>query len=229
MRKQHFVCSKKRQMKSPTEYIYDLRSDYGAENLRASIVKRSPFEQFEIWLAEAIAADLEEPNAMVLSTAAKDGKPSSRVVLLRGFDRKGFVFFTNYDSRKGREIAENPQASLLFYWEKLERQVRIEGVISKASRKISKEYFASRPRESQIGAWASPQSQTISSRRELEEKFAESEERLAGKNVECPDFWGGFVLKPEMFEFWQGRESRLHDRLRYTKKGRVWKIERLSP
>lgn len=216
-------------MKSPSEYIYDLRSDYGAENMRTSTVKHSPFEQFEIWLEEAIAANLKEPNAMVLSTAGSDKKPSARIVLLRGFDRKGFTFFTNYDSRKGEEIAENPQASLLFFWAELERQVRIEGVVSKTSRRISKEYFASRPRASQIGAWASAQSRVISNRRQLEEKIAESEKRFAGKDVECPEFWGGYIVKPDMFEFWQGRESRLHDRLRYTKKGKNWNIERLSP
>lgn len=216
-------------MKRPSKYIYDLRSDYEAENLEESTVSRNPFEQFENWLAEAIAADVDEPNAMILSTAASSCKPSSRVVLLRGFDRKGFVFFTNYESRKSKEIAENPQASLLFFWAKLERQVRIEGVISKTSRKISKEYFMTRPRASQIGAWASPQSSVIASRRELEEKFAEQEKRFDGKDVECPEFWGGFILKPDLFEFWQGRKSRLHDRLRYTKKRNVWKIDRLSP
>jgi pyridoxamine 5'-phosphate oxidase len=216
-------------MKNPAEYIRALRKDYQTKRLEKPTVRKNPFEQFEIWLAEAITEAVDEPNAMVLTTATAGGKPSARVVLLRGFDKKGFVFFTNYDSRKGREIAENPQASLLFYWTKLERQVRIEGVISKTSRKLSEDYFASRPRASQIGAWASAQSRVIRDRRELEEKISGWETRFAGKAVVCPEFWGGYLLKPDLFEFWQGGESRIHDRLRYTKKRAVWKIERLSP
>lgn len=216
-------------MKNPAEYIYDLRNDYQTKSLDRESARKNPFEQFELWLSEAIAEAVEEPNAVTLTTATASAKPSARIVLLRGFDRKGFVFFTNYDSQKGFEIAENPQASLLFYWARLERQVRIEGLITKASRKVSTEYFASRPRESQIGAWASAQSSVIRNRRELEEKLKELEKRFAGKNVPCPEFWGGYVLKPDQFEFWQGRASRLHDRLRYAKTKSAWKIERLSP
>ncbi len=216
-------------MKKTSDYIYALRSEYESKRLEKATAKRNPFEQFEIWLAEAIAAEVDEPNAMVLSTATAQGKPSGRVVLLRGFDRKGFVFYTNYDSQKADEIAENPRASLVFFWSKLQRQVRIEGEVSPASRRLSQNYFATRPRESQIGAWASAQSRAIRNRRELEKQIAEMETRFAGKEVPCPDFWGGFVVKPDAFEFWQGGKSRLHDRLRYTKTKSAWKIERLCP
>lgn len=210
-------------------HIYSLRKDYETRSLDEETAKRNPFEQFELWLAEAIAEVSDDPNAMTITTATREAKPSSRIVLLRGFDRKGFVFYTNYDSQKGSEIAENPQASILFFWAKLERQVRIDGFISKVSRRQSEEYFATRPRESQIGAWASLQSSVLSSRRELEEKIAALEKQFEGREVSCPENWGGYVLKPEAFEFWQGRKSRLHDRLRYTKAKRGWKIERLSP
>lgn len=216
-------------MKNLADNIYSLRNEYETGSLRKATAKRNPFEQFEVWLAEAIDKAVTEPNAMILATAGEDCKPSARVVLLRGFDRKGFVFFTNYDSQKGSEIAENPRASLLFFWAKLERQIRIEGVISKTSRKISEDYFASRPRESQIGAWASAQSRVIATHSELEEKITETEKRFAGKAIACPEFWGGYVLKPDSFEFWQGGKNRLHDRLRYKKEKSVWKIERLSP
>jgi pyridoxamine 5'-phosphate oxidase len=210
-------------------HIYSLRKDYETRSLDEETIKRNPFEQFELWLAEAIGEAVEEPNAMTITTATKTGKPSSRIVLLRGFDRKGFVFYTNYDSQKGREIAENPQASILFFWAKLERQVRIDGSISKVTRRHAEEYFATRPRESQIGAWASLQSSVISSRAELEEKIAALEREFAGREVPCPENWGGYALKPDAFEFWQGGKSRLHDRLRYTKTKSAWKIERLSP
>lgn len=216
-------------MKNTADYIYALRNDYQTNSLDEENAKRNPFEQFEIWLNEAIAKDADEPNAMVITTADAEGKPSARIVLLRGYDKNGFVFFTNYNSQKADDIAENPQASILFYWAKLERQIRIEGTISKTSRRLSKDYFASRPRESQIGAWASDQSSEISSRQELEEKIAELEKKFEGKEVPCPDFWGGYILKPNSFEFWQGRKNRLHDRLRYTKSKSAWKIERLSP
>lgn len=215
--------------KKTTDYIYALRSEYESTRLDKATASRNPFEQFEIWLAEAIAAEVDEPNAMVLSTATAQGKPSGRVVLLRGFDRKGFVFYTNYDSHKAEEIAENPRASLVFFWSKLQRQIRIEGEVSRASRRLSEAYFETRPRESQIGAWASAQSRAIRNRGELEKQIAEIEKRFAGKEVPCPDFWGGFVVKPNLFEFWQGGKSRLHDRLRYIKTKSAWKIERLCP
>jgi pyridoxamine 5'-phosphate oxidase len=216
-------------MKKSLDYIYALRNDYAAKSLDEQTVLKNPFEQFELWMTEAISEAVDEPNAMTLATATRDGKPSSRIVLLRGFSPKGFVFFTNYDSQKGAELTENPQASLLFFWAKLERQIRIEGVVSKASRKTSEDYFATRPRESQIGAWASAQSRVIANRRELEEKIIELEAHFEGKKIPLPPFWGGFVVKPFSFEFWQGRKNRLHDRLLYRKTSSAWKIERLSP
>lgn len=216
-------------MKKTTDLIYSLRKDYQSRSLDEQTARPDPFEQFEQWMSEAIAAEVEEPNAMVVSTVSETGKPSSRIVLLRGFDRRGFVFYTNYDSKKATEIGSNPNASLLFFWPALERQIRVDGVVSKTSRAESEAYFATRPRESQIGAWASAQSRALESRRELEEKIDAIEKRFAGQSIECPDFWGGFRLEPEAFEFWQGRRSRLHDRLSYTKTGHVWKIGRLSP
>lgn len=210
-------------------FVNTIRRDYNQKSLDENSICENPFEQFEIWLSEAVAQNVFEPNAMVLSTASKEGKPSARVVLLRGFDGEGFTFFTNYDSRKAREIAENPRASLLFFWAEIERQARIEGIATKASAEISDSYFASRPRESQIGAWISPQSEPIASREILEKKYAELAEEWDGKEIKRPPNWGGFVVKPSVFEFWQGRESRLHDRLVYTKVGKSWKIERLAP
>lgn len=209
------------------DFINTLRFDFSKDTLDEKFAEGNPFFQFKKWFAEA--ADLHEPNAMVISTATADGRPSSRVVLLRGFDENGFVFFTNYDSRKGSEIAGNPHVSLLFYWAELEKQIRIEGVIEKAPAETSDEYFASRPRESRIGAIASPQSSVLKDRAELEHKFAELSEELRDQEVTRPANWGGYVVKPEVFEFWQGRNSRLHDRLRYTKENDGWKIERLAP
>lgn len=217
-------------MENTAGYIYDLRSDYQRKNLDEATVRQNPFEQFELWLSEAIAEGAEEPNAMTLTTANRKGKSSARIVLLREFDaEQGFIFYTNYASRKGREIAENPYASILFFWARMERQVRIEGSISKVSRHKSEAYFATRPRESQIGAWASVQSSVIASRSALEEQIIALEEQFAGRDVMCPENWGGYALQPDLFEFWQGRKSRLHDRLRYTKAESDWKIERLSP
>lgn len=211
------------------EIVQNLRHDFTKAALEKASARRDPFEQFALWIGEAVEKNLHEPNAMTLSTATPDGFPSSRVVLLRGFDQSGFTFFTNYDSRKGAEIAANPRAALLFYWAPIEKQVRLEGLIEKISEKASDEYFASRPRESRIGAWTSPQSQPIENRRALEEKYAELGERFASGEIERPPNWGGYVLKPVRFEFWQGRASRLHDRLLYTKSGTSWQIERLAP
>lgn len=212
-----------------TNFINTTRRDYSKKTLDEANAKSSPFEQFEIWLTEAIENDLYEPNAMILATATKSGKPSARVVLLRGFDEQGFTFYTNYNSRKALEIEENPQVSLLFYWAEVERQVRIEGTMSRVSREVSDRYFASRPRESQIGAWTSPQSEIIESRDFLERKFAEMEEKWQTNKIERPPNWGGYTLRPDAFEFWQGRESRLHDRLFYKKTENGWEIERLAP
>lgn len=216
-------------MENTAKFIYGLRTDYGTGNLDEKTARANPFEQFEIWLNEAIASQTDEPNAMVVTTVSGESKPSSRIVLLRGFDRNGLVFYTNYESQKGREIAENNHVALLFFWAKLERQIRIEGKISKISRQKSREYFSSRPRESQIGAWASAQSREIESRNELEEKTLQLEKKFANCDIPCPPFWGGYIVKPESFEFWQGRKSRLHDRLKYLKIKSGWQIERLSP
>ena len=210
-------------------FVNQTRRDYLKKKLNKETAKENPFEQFEIWFAEALESQIFEPNAMTLATANREGMPSARVVLLRGFDEKGFTFFTNYDSRKGLDLAENPQASLLFYWAEIERQVRLEGLISKVGEEISDSYFATRPRESQIGAWVSPQSQTIENREVLERRFLELTAEWEGREIPRPPNWGGYILKPQAFEFWQGRAGRLHDRLFYTKREAGWKIERLAP
>lgn len=211
------------------DFVNQTRRDYTLKELSEETASENPFEQFETWFAEAIKSDIFEPNAMTLATAAADGKPSARIVLLRGFDQSGFTFFTNYDSRKGRDLIENPQAALLFFWAEIERQVRLEGSILKVADRVSDDYFATRPRESQIGAWVSPQSETIESREFLERKFAELTEQWQGKEISRPPNWGGFTLRPQTFEFWQGRASRLHDRLFYKKIGTKWKLARLAP
>ena len=216
-------------MKTPASHIYSLRNDYETSSLNRATARRNPFEQFEIWLGEAIEADIFEPNAMVLATATAGGKPSARIVLLRGFDASGFTFYTGYASRKGRELAENPQAALLFYWAEMERQIRVEGTVSRAAGEVSDAYFASRPRENQIGAWASPQSEAIESRAFLERKFAEMTEQWKAHQIKRPPNWGGFVLSPDAFEFWQGRKGRLHDRLFYARTENGWEIKRLAP
>jgi len=189
-----------------------------------------PIRQFAAWFELAKEVDPEFANAMVLSTVAPAGQPSSRLVLLKGFDEEGFVFFTNYGSRKAGELTANPQASLVFWWKEVYRQVRIEGRVEQVSRAESEAYFATRPRGSQIGAWASRQSATLSRRADLQKKIDEVERQFEGRQVPCPPFWGGFRLTPLAMEFWQGRESRLHDRLLYRRDaGGTWAIERLSP
>ncbi|MBI3587130.1 MAG: pyridoxamine 5'-phosphate oxidase [Ignavibacteriales bacterium] len=209
--------------------IADLRKKYSSRSLSEDGVERSPFDQFKYWMQEAIDAELLEPTAMVLATSTRSGKPSARVVLLKGIDERGFVFYTNYESRKAEELKENPHAALLFYWGALERQVRIEGVIEKTTHTESEEYFTTRPLESRIGAWASKQSSVIESRSALQEKFDELHAQFANQAIPLPPFWGGFRLTPVTFEFWQGRENRLHDRIRYRKQDGSWVIERLSP
>ena len=206
-----------------------VRKEYSRHALSETDVDLNPFVQFNRWLQEVLSARLPEPNAMALATATVEGKPSVRMVLLKGFDDRGFVFFTNYEGRKSSELLKNPYAALLFYWSELERQVRIEGSVEKTSRRESEEYFNTRPLESRLGAWASKQSEVIPGRSDLEQKVSDLKERYANREVPVPPFWGGFRLQPQVFEFWQGRENRLHDRIRYSLEGGVWVIERLSP
>lgn len=206
-----------------------LRREYSRHALSETDVDLNPFVQFDHWFQEALRSRLPEPNAMALATATGEGKPSVRMVLLKGYDDRGFVFFTNYEGRKSSELLQNPNAALLFYWSELERQVRIEGSVEKTSRQESEEYFNTRPLESRLGAWASRQSEVIPGRSDLERKVSDLKERYANRDVPVPPFWGGFRLQPLAIEFWQGRENRLHDRIRYLLRGGVWVIERLSP
>lgn len=206
-----------------------LRKEDVEVGLNEADLADDPFTQFNRWLSDALARDVHEPNAMTVATATRDGVPSARVVLLRGFDERGFVFFTNYESQKGRELAENPRAALVFHWPALGRQVRITGEVSRVSREESEAYFHTRPRGSQLSAWASEQSAVIPDRATLEERLREIEQRFP-EEVPLPPFWGGYRVSPTAIEFWQGRRSRLHDRLRYTRQpDGTWRIERLSP
>ena len=209
--------------------IADIRKDYARASLEERDAPRDPLDLFRRWLDEAIKSEVPEPTAMTLATASRDGVPSARMVLLKGVDERGFLFFTNYESQKGRELAENPRAALVFHWAELERQVRVSGSVERLPREESEAYFHSRPRTSQIGAWASEQSKAVESRHELEKRVAYYLLRHAIGTVPLPPFWGGFVLHHRVIEFWQGRPSRLHDRLRYTHDSGVWKIERLFP
>jgi pyridoxamine 5'-phosphate oxidase len=209
--------------------IQNLRREYKRNKLSEETVLKDPFSQFRKWFNELLDLDLIEPNAMILSTADNNAKSSARVVLLKGLSNKGFSFFTNYKSRKGQNLSENSFASLLFFWAELERQVRIEGKIKKLSRFESRKYFVTRPLESRIAAWASEQSKIIPDRKYLEEKFKELKEKFEGEKIPLPPNWGGFILIPEYFEFWQGRENRLHDRICYKKTKQRWKIFRLAP
>lgn len=215
-------------MNSLNEYTKNLRHDFEKANFNEKDANNNPFKQFEIWFDQAVKSGLHEPNAMVLSTSTKKGKPSSRIVLLRGLKLHGFNFFTNYTSRKGRELKENPYASLLFYWPQLERQVRIEGKVEVAPADVSDDYFNTRPRNSRIGAWASPQSQVLKSRKELEKLVVDLGEKFKDE-IPRPKNWGGFILRATYYEFWQGRQSRLHDRICYTLKNGKWKKQRLAP
>ena len=210
--------------------LAELRQEYTLAGLNESDLAPDPFAQFQKWLADAMAARLAEPNAMVLATVAPDGQPSTRTVLLKALDARGFSFFTNYESRKARELAANPRASLTFPWHALERQVNVEGRVSKLPRAEAEAYFKLRPRGSRLGAWASSQSQVIPGRGPLEARMKELEAQHPGEEIPLPPNWGGYVLAPERIEFWQGRPSRLHDRLRYSRQpDGSWKIERLSP
>ena len=210
--------------------VADLRKDYSAETLLEKDVADHPIQQFKKWWDQALASDILEPNAMTLATASADGLPSARIVLIKDFDEKGFVFYTNYNSFKARQLEENPKASLLFHWKELERQVRIMGLVSKVSGEESDAYFQSRPVGSRIGAWASPQSQVIKDRNWLEEAFDHRKEEFNNEEVPRPPHWGGYRVKPVIVEFWQGRNSRLHDRIQYSlQENGGWKIERLAP
>jgi pyridoxamine 5'-phosphate oxidase len=209
--------------------LADLRREYSLKELSESTIFADPFAQFSTWMDEALASEVIDPTAMTISTVDAAGHPSSRVVLLKKFDHEGFVFFTNYASKKASDLKENPNISLHFFWPDLERQVIISGTAAKTSPEDSAEYFASRPAASRIGAWASMQSSVLAGRQELEERIAATRERFAGQEIPCPPFWGGFRVTPSRFEFWQGRQSRLHDRICYTLDGEVWTISRLSP
>jgi pyridoxamine 5'-phosphate oxidase len=210
--------------------IADLRQEYASQSLLENDVAADPIEQFQKWWQQVLDSEITEPNAMTLATASSDGVPSARIVLLKGFDKNGFVFFTNYKSYKGLQLEENPKACLVFFWKELERQVRIIGLVKKINEKDSDDYFHSRPVGSQLGAWASPQSQVIANRNWLDNHYLEVAEQFKETQLSRPPHWGGYVVQPVIIEFWQGRPSRLHDRIQYTlSDDGHWKIERLAP
>jgi len=212
--------------------LHDMRKEYGKLSLEESQVAADAIEQFRRWFDEALKAREAggfEPNAMTLATCSTDGVPSARVMLLKDFGPRGFSFFTNYESRKGRELKTNPRAALVFFWVPLERQVRVEGTISRLSREESQTYFRARPRDSQLGAVLSQQSAVVADRAALERAMAQLEQEYEDREVPLPEHWGGYLLTPSVVEFWQGRAGRLHDRLRYTRRDETWLIERLSP
>lgn len=209
--------------------IADIRREYASRALGEDEANADPMRQFGVWFEEAASAQLLDVNAMTLATTTANGDPAARIVLLKGFDDDGFVFFTNYDSAKGRELAAHPRACLLFFWVELERQVRITGPVTKVSAAESDEYFHSRPFESQVGAWASAQSTPVADRGVLETRYAQLAAQYDGQTVPLPSFWGGYRVAPEQVEFWQGRPSRLHDRLLYTRGTSGWSRRRLSP
>lgn len=210
-------------------YINTLRHDFSRQTLSEKDVNPNPILQFEKWFKEAVDAQVNEPNAMTVCTATKDGKPSARILLLRNFNKNGFVYYTNYHSRKGKELAQNPHCALLFFWPELERQVRIEGSIEKQTPEESDMYFNTRPRTSKLGAWSSEQSAVIANREVLDKEYELFSAKFPDEQVPRPPHWGGYVVKPVSIEFWQGRTSRMHDRILYSQINGLWKTERLSP
>ena len=207
-----------------------IRKDYRLQSLSEEDVDTNPIKQFEKWFQQALASGIEEPNAMTLATSTTDGKPSARIVLLKGIKDNGFVFFTNYESKKGKQLHDNPFAGIVFFWKELERQVTIQGEIKKVGGQESDEYFASRPLESRIGAWSSPQSQVIENREVLEKNVAYYSDKYQSQNIPRPSHWGGYILMPTLIEFWQGGAGRLHDRLQYSIDAtNSWIIKRLAP
>ena len=211
--------------------VANLRREYETQGLRRAELLPDPIAQFSVWFSGAVEAGLPDVNAIALATATPQGQPSARIVLLKGIDERGFVFFTNYHSQKGRELDANPQAAFTIFWVQLERQIRVRGRVEKTSREESLAYFHSRPRGSQLGAWVSKQSEVIDARRILEGRLAEMTERFASAPIEIPPHWGGYRIVPAEIEFWQGRSNRLHDRFRYTREGDglSWRLERLAP
>jgi pyridoxamine 5'-phosphate oxidase len=209
--------------------IADIRKDYKLKSLLEGDVATNPFVQFNQWWEEAIASNIDEVNAMTLATVGSNGKPSARIVLLKGIDKNGFHFFTNYESHKAKDMDANNNVALIIFWKELERQIRIEGTATKLKDAESDAYYFSRPIDSQIGAWSSPQSNVINSRTILEENVAAFKSKFETEKITRPDFWGGYAVQPTVIEFWQGRSNRLHDRLQYTKLDNDWKLERLAP
>ena len=209
--------------------IADIRKDYKLRSFAEDEAAENPFEQFTNWFKEAVESNIDEVNAMTLATVNAEGKPSARIVLLKGMSEKGYEFYTNYESDKAQEIAGNNNVAIVFFWKELERQIRIEGTVKKAPDNVSDTYFNSRPEESRIGAWSSPQSKTIASREILVENVNATKVKFAGEKITRPSFWGGYIVEPVLFEFWQGRSNRLHDRIEYVKKEDQWIRRRLAP
>lgn len=225
----YFVNLLKKMNEDITRYLNEIRRDFAGNPLNEDSVKENPLEQYALWFEEAVSAQLLDPYAMSLTTVNSIGQPSTRIVYMRGIKDGGFIFYTNYDSSKGKDLNANHKVSLNFFWGELERQIRVEGEVVKISAEDSDTYFSKRPRESQLGAWASSQSEELENRKQLEDKVAHFTEKFNGEDVPRPEHWGGYIVKPTKIEFWQGRPNRLHDRIVYTKDNGDWKQSRLSP